>query len=428
MVHAQPLSVAAAGPSLAAEAAALRARGPVAAVTLPGGIPAYAVNQHTMLRALLLDPRVSKDPRRHWAQWEEACRRPEWSWVLQWVGVVNMLSTYGVDHARLRRLVAPSFSVRRTELLRPAVAAITERLLDDLAGGSGGSGRPGGSGGSVVDLVGAFAQPLPLAVIGGLFGIPDRMRPDFAQVVEQIMDTTVSSEQAAANLVRTRSVLATLVEGKLRDPGDDLTTELIGVRDAVTGDRLGHRELLDTLLLLISAGHETTRHLLGNAVHALLTHDRQLRRLRAAEITWDQVIEETLRWAPSIANIPLRFAVADIDTGAVTIPAGAAIVAGILAAGHDPGHHGPGANRFEPGRDTTDHLAFGVGVHRCLGAPLARLEAGYALPALFARFPGLALAAPAGALPQAPSFIVHGWQTLPVRLATPAPTVRASAR
>ncbi|WP_313949603.1 cytochrome P450 [Frankia sp. AvcI1] len=254
------------------------------------------------------------------------------------------------------------------------------------------------------------------------------MRPDFAHVVEQIMNTTVSSEQAAANLGRTRSVLATLVERKVREPGDDLTSELIGVRDAVTGDRLAHRELLDTLLLLISAGHETTRHLLGNAVHALLTHDRQLRRLRAGEITWDQVVEETLRWAPSIANIPLRFAVTDIDTGAVTIPAGAAIVAGILAAGHDPGHHGPGASRFEPGRDAADHLAFGVGVHRCLGAPLARLEAGYALPALFARFPGLALATPADDLPQAPSFIVHGWQALPVRLAPPAPLVTASAR
>lgn len=128
------------------------------------------------------------------------------------------------------------------------------------------------------------------------------------------------------------------------------------------------------------------------------------------------MIEETLRWAPSIANLPLRFAIEPIEIGGARIEAGDAIITSYMAAGHDPDQHGADADRFDPTRDFAEHLAFGIGVHRCIGAPLARQEALTALPALFARFPELGLAVEAGEVGHVPSFIAHGWSTLPLTL------------
>ncbi|OON81803.1 cytochrome P450 family protein [Streptomyces tsukubensis] len=395
------------GRDILGESAAHRAAGPVVEVSLPGGIPAFAVTGYDRLRTLILDSRVSKDPRKHWKQWPEVATRPEWAWLLGWVGVVNMLSTYGLDHTRLRKLVAPSFTARRTEVLRPRVESITTGLLDALEGHTG----PG-----PVDLRSALANPLPLQVICELFGVPDSLRPDLIALMSGIMDTTATPEDAAANLATIDVVLGALIEHKRETPGDDLTTELITVRDT-DGDRLSDEELRDTLLLVIGAGHETTVNLIGNAIHALLTHPEELRKVRSGVTSWDQVVSETLRWAPSIANLPMRFAIEDIEipeAGGFVIPAGSAILTTYAAAGHDPAHYGPTAHEFDPGRDASDHLSFGIGAHRCIGAPLARLEAGHALPALFDRYPGLRLAD--ADVAQIPSFIAHGWATLPVRL------------
>jgi cytochrome P450 len=218
----------------------------------------------------------------------------------------------------------------------------------------------------------------------------------------------------AATAAQIGTVLPALVAYKREHPGDDLTTELINVRDS--GDSLSDDELRDTLLLLIAAGHETTVNLIGNAVHALLTHPEHLERVLSGEISWDAVIEETLRWTPSIANLPLRFAIEPIEIGGVRIEAGDAIITSYLAAGHDPDQHGPDADRFDPTQERDEHLAFGIGVHRCIGAPLARQEALAALPALFARFPDLRLAVDESELPHVPSFIAHGWGSLPLML------------
>lgn len=204
---------------------------------------------------------------------------------------------------------------------------------------------------------------------------------------------------------------------KRERPGDDLTSVLIAARDE-EGSGLTEAELIDTLLLVIGAGHETTVNLIGNAVHALLAHPDQLARVRGGEITWSDVVEETLRWAPSIANLPLRYAVEDIELhDGITIARGDAILATYAAAGRDPERHGADADRFLPGGTAKEHLAFGHGVHHCIGAPLARLEATIALPALFARFPELRLADPSVPAGQVESFIAHGFGALPVRLA-----------
>jgi cytochrome P450 len=374
----------------------------VVLVELAGGIPAWAVTRHDLLKELILNPLVSKD-KRHWRWWPQVDSEPGWTWIKGWIGVQNMLSAYGADHRRLRKLIAPSFTARRSKAMQPIIERIVGELLDDLAA------VPEGQ---AVDLRAAYAHPLPMRVICELFGVPDHMRVDMAQIMEAVMDTTATPEEAGANLQRIATVLPALVDHKREHPGDDLTTELINVRDQ--GDRLSGDELRDTLLLLIAAGHETTVNLIGNAVHALLTHPDQLRQVLSGLIGWEAVIEETLRWAPSIANLPLRFAIEEIEVAGVRIEAGDAIITTYMAAGHDPDQHGPDAGRFDAAQTRDEHLAFGIGVHRCIGAPLARQETLTALSALFGRFPELRLAG--DELRHVPSFIAHGWSELPLLL------------
>ncbi|MEV0381212.1 cytochrome P450 [Nonomuraea sp. NPDC050643] len=402
----RPLVIDPTGRDIHAEAERIRALGPAVRVELPGGVPVWAVCGQEQLRLLLTDPRVSKDAHRHWAAWIRGEVTAEWQ-LFPWVGVRNMFTAYGPDHRRLRGLVSSAFTARRTAALRPRIEEIVEVALDELAGVA--RGNP-------VDLREYYAYPIPVNVICELFGVTDAdTREQVRRCVDAFFRTAADRREAAEAYPRIQGILRGLIAGKREHPGDDLSSALIAARDG--GSRLSEDELVATLSLFLSAGHESTVNLLDHAIAALLTHPGQLDLVRTGQVTWEAVIEETLRHQAPVASIPLRYAVEDIDLGdGITLRAGDAILACYAAAGRDPLVHGHDADRFDVTRPAKDHLSLGHGAHHCLGAPLARLEALVALPALFARHPGLTLAADPGTLAPMESFISNGHRTLPVRL------------
>lgn len=388
-----------------AEYQALRERGPATKVDILG-VTAWSITDPALLKELLTSSQVSKDAKAHWPAFAETVA----TWPLAlWVAVNNMFTAYGGDHRRLRRMVAPAFSARRIQDLRTSVEKVVSGLLDELAS------RPAGE---VADLRKELAYPLPIAVIGQLMGVPEDQLDGFRAVVDGVFDTTLTIEEATANTAGLYGALDALIDSKRAEPGDDMTSLLIASRDEEgDGSGLTGEELRDTLLLMISAGYDTTVNVIDQAITALLTDPAQLAHLRAGRADWNSVVEETLRHEPAVKHLPLRYAVSDIplpDGG--KIAQGEAILVAYAAANRHPDWHGETADTFDLTRPTKDHLAFGHGVHFCLGAPLARLEVATALQQLFDRFPDAELALPANELRPLPSLISNGHQTLPVRL------------
>ncbi|GEC05225.1 cytochrome P450 [Streptomyces spinoverrucosus] len=412
MGHPRPLVIDPTGRDIHGEASRIRERGSVTLVELPDGVRAWAVSSPDLLKRLLTDPRVSKDPRRHWTQWITGEIAPEWP-LFTWVAVQNMFTAYGGEHKRLRALVSKAFTARRSTALRPRIEEIAAALLDRV--------EVAGRHGQVVDLREEFCYPLPIQVISELLGLPEEQGAELRAVVDGVFHTSATPEEVTDNYARFYAALGELVALKRRSPGDDLTSALIAARDD-SDTRLSEQELLDTLVLMVSAGHETTVNLIDNAIHLLLTHPDQLAHVRSGRVSWEDVVEEALRMEAPVASLPLRYAVEDLvmsefgGPDGVVIGEGEAILAAYAAAGRHPGKYGEDADRFDVTRADKEHLAFGHGVHFCLGAPLGRLEARIALRALFDRCPGLRLAVSQDELEPVDSFISNGHRSLPVRL------------
>jgi cytochrome P450 len=380
------------GPQRHARYAQLAAAGPIHRIVLPTGKPAWLVTGYDEVRQALSDPRLVKS--------EPARDVPQ----LKVFAVMNshMLHRDPPDHTRLRRLVNAVFTRRRVEQLAPRIQQITDELLDAMATAT------------QVDLIDAFAYPLPLRVICELLGVPAVHRAEIHEWSSLVVTgAQASPDTFAAAGAAIVGYLQELIEAKRATPTADLLSALVAVRDGE--DQLSEDELTSMAFLLLVAGHETTLNLIGNGMFTLFTHPEQLALLRARPDQLSTAIEELLRFEGVAQVATLRWAAAPVEIGGITISAGEIVLAGLFAANRDPAFTAQ-PDTLNITRTDNPHLAFGHGVHHCLGASLARLEGRIALGTLLARFPRLRLAVPAEQLTWWPGVFVNGLTALPVTL------------
>ncbi|MFJ1647245.1 cytochrome P450 [Streptomyces sp. NPDC088258] len=374
--------------------AKLRETGPVHEVISPDGMPFWLVVGYEEGREALADPRLSKAlETMGYESSDEAIMGP------------HVLTLDPPDHTRLRKLVAPEFTARRVERMLPRIQRITDELLDAMG--------PSGHG----DLVDALAFPLPIIVICELLGIPHADRDTFRAWTNEIVAPT-TPDGARVNTIELCGYLDELIEDKRASgPSDDLLSSLLRT-EAEDGDRLSAAELRAWAYVLLIAGHETTVNLIANAVRCLLAHPDQLAALRSDFGLIDGVIEETLRFEGPVETSTVRFTREPVSYGGTEIPALRTVLVSLASADRDPARF-PDPDTFDIRRSTSGrgpgHLAFGHGIHFCVGAPLARLEARIALRTLLERCPDLALDPSAGAWDWLPGLLIRGVRTLPVR-------------
>jgi len=317
-----------------------------------------------------------------------------------------MLNSDPPDHGRLRRLVNRAFTARHVERLRPRISAITAGLLDDLPARS------------EVDLLASFAFPLPITVICELLGIPTSERDDFREWSTTVVSNTAIPDVMYAHATAMVGYFRALLAAKRHEPTDDLLSALITARDS--DDSLSEDELVSMAFLLLVAGHETTVNLIASGVLALLLNPRELDRLRADPSLIGGAVEELLRYTAPVSHATFRCAAEPVEIGGVWIGRGDAVFVALSGANRDPARFGD-PEGLNLGRDSSGHLAFGHGIHYCVGAPLARLEAEIAFAALLDRFAGIRLAVPAESLRWRPSTLIHSLEALPVRLEPASP-------
>ncbi|MFD7256949.1 cytochrome P450 [Streptomyces sp. NPDC059874] len=373
----------------------LREAGPVhrVAVSAAEYEPTFLVVGHDEARQALNHPGLAKD-------WRSSGQFPD---TLAAASNANMLESDPPHHTRLRRLVAREFTARRMEAMRPRVQQITDDLLDAMA-----ARRE-----RTADLVKALAFPLPMTVICELLGVPDLDRYRFSAWSREIVAPSTGSPDGSVHR-QLSGYLAELVEAKAKDPGEDLLSALIRTREE-DGDALSPDEVIGMAFLLLVAGHETTVNLIGNGIRALLAHPDQLAALRADyDGLLDGAVEEMLRYDGPVQNATYRYAAEDVEIGDSVIPAGATVLVSLAAADRDPGRYEE-PDTFDIRRAPQGHLAFGHGLHFCIGAPLARMEGRIAIRGLLERFPELE-EDPAGGPPlwQRGS-LMRGVSRLPVR-------------
>jgi cytochrome P450 len=302
------------------------------------------------------------------------------------------------EHTRLRRMLTPEFTVRRMRRLEPRITEIVQDALDDLER----AGKP-------ADLVAHFALPVPSLVICELLGVPYADRAEFQQRSVRLTDLSLSPEQQAAAHRDSRAYMAELVARAQADPGEDM----IGMLIREHGDDLGTDELIGIAGLLLVAGHETTSSMLGLGTLALLRHPDQLALIREEPALIEPAVEELSRWLSIAQGLPPRTTTTEVEIAGHTIPAGSLVMCSIPAANRDRAFIDD-PETLDITRGAAGHIAFGHGVHHCLGAPLARMELRISFPALLQRFPALALADPDEQIAFRVFSAAYGLEALPV--------------
>jgi cytochrome P450 len=384
----------------------LRAQEPLAYVATFGGFgAAWVATAYEDAAAILKDPRFIRDVQkvaRPPADQAQSDAIASLAKLFAWRR--DMLQVDPPDHTRLRSLVSQAFTPRMIEQLHPRIQQITDALLDAVQD----KGR--------MDLIDDFALPLPITVISEMLGIPEGDRPQFRAWSQSLVNATgdvAALAQDASVLAGMQAFLAYIVDflaEKRAHPGGDLTSDLIQAEEQ--GDALSETELISMIFLLIVAGHVTTVNLIGNGTLALLEHPNQLRRLQADPSLLPAAIEELLRYTPPV-TVTVRWASEDVPLHGKVIHKGELVVVSLAGADTDPQQF-PDPDALDLTREEKQNLAFGKGIHYCLGAPLARLEGQIAIGTLLRRLPNLRLACDPDQLVWNPSFALRGLTSLPV--------------
>ncbi|KOU82797.1 cytochrome P450 [Streptomyces sp. XY413] len=371
----------------------LRSAGPVQKVPAgSGGHHSYVVTGYAEAREAFADPRLSKDTGRFFAG------RPSGRNLHPAVSQ-SMLATDPPQHTRVRKAVGPAFTAGPVARLRPCITDVVDGLLSDW--------EPG----MQVDLVARLAVPLPVTVICELLGVPDSDRSTVAQWSNDLFaagrpDRIDSASHSLAGY------MAQLVASKRSAPDGGLLHDLV----VLDGEgRLTEAEVVSLAVLLLVAGHETTTNFIGNALLALMRHPDALARLREAPELIPTALDELLRLDSPVGIATFRHSTEALTLGGTDIPAGVPVLIAPGAANRDPARFAC-PDRLDLAREATSHLAFGHGIHRCLGAPLARAEGEIALRALLTRFPAIRLAVPGEDLRWRQTRLMRGLEALPVLL------------
>src|SRR5215213_811559 len=405
----------------------LRAKGPVSRVRFAGGEEesgdveesrefffrneTFFVTHYNEVIATLLDDRYSVDPRSGMS--EEQLEQPPMPEELRPLSR-SILLLDPPDHTRLRKLVQPGFTGRGMQALRGNIQQIADDFLDKAERDAAERGEATPD--RWMDLIEAFAYPFPVTVISHMLGIPREDRETIRGWTENLLSADrlrgrEMDEETRAGLREFIDYLQDLFERKRRAPTDDMISRLVHAEE--DGDILDEDEVLSTVFLMFLAGHVTTVNLVGNGVVALLTHPYQLAKFKADPELAKGVVEEKLRYWGPVDFIGRRIAKEDVEVGGTVIPSGEQATVSLASANRDPGRFA-NPDVFDITRaDANRHLAFGKGIHVCLGAPLARVEGQVAFDTLFRRFPELRLAVPVEEVRWGSSFL-RGFARLPV--------------
>ncbi|AEB44403.1 MULTISPECIES: cytochrome P450 [Micromonospora] len=371
--------------------AALRENGPLAQVRLVGDRTAWVVTDHDVARTLLVDPRLSSDR-----------LRPDFPVLVPRMSAAKLVPLVGMDppvHTQRRRMLIAAFTVHRTQQMRPEIEEIVSARLDAVLQ----EGPP-------VDLVPTLALPVPSTVICRLLGVPYADHDFFESQTQRMVLGSSTAQEAAGAAAALTEYVDTLIGEKQTKPGEGLLDELIASH--LDTGQITRRDLAETVMFLLVAGHETTANMITMSIVGLLENPEQLDRLRSDWSLLPNAVEELLRYL-SVADEIQRVVAEPIEVAGHVLRVGDAVYLPAAASNRDPAAF-PDPDALDVSRRARHHLAFGYGIHQCLGQNLARAELEVTLRALFERLPTLALAEPLSSLPVKPGGSVQGVYRLPV--------------